>query len=80
MGLDSDKDMDNSATDNIKFPTLYCVCLDGHTWGTLIPVEWFALKDIQCPICGKVAEFIRAGDWKNLAQIKQEQSQLYQSP
>ncbi len=58
----------------MKFPTLHCVCPDAHTWAILIPVEWYSVKDIQCcPFCSKQAEYMRAGDWKDLDVVKKEQ-------
>jgi len=57
----------------MKFPTLHCRCKNNHTWGSLIPKYWFALSDLQCPHCYEPAKEMKAGDYKNIEEIKQEQ-------
>ena len=57
----------------LKFPMLHCKCSNNHTWATLIPKEWFFIKDMACPHCSKPAHVFKAGDWKNLDEIKTTQ-------
>lgn len=58
----------------MNFPTLHCRCSKGHTWATLIPSNWFKLKDVECPHCDEPAVEMKAGDWKTLEEIKKAQA------
>lgn len=57
----------------MKFPTLHCRCSNNHTWGTLIPTHWFLLTDLTCPKCSEPAYAMKAGDWKDLEEVKKSQ-------
>jgi hypothetical protein len=57
----------------MKFPTLHCRCPNNHTWGTLVPINWFRLVDLNCPHCDQPADTMKAGDWRNLDEVKKAQ-------
>jgi hypothetical protein len=56
-----------------KFPMLHCRCPNNHVWASLIPKDWFFIKDMECPRCGEPAHAMKAGDWKDIEEIKKAQ-------
>lgn len=54
----------------MNFPTLHCKCPNEHEWASLIPKQYVAIKDLECPHCNQPACQIKAGDWRTLEEVK----------